>query len=187
MAAPSWTRRVVDVRGDTRGGSAVLRFGDDGRLRHEKTVQIPDATDALISNGDAYVYAVTRGSLVVFERDGETGTLTEAGSQALSDSFVNSAYAGVAISHDDAYLFAFNDSGFGNEVVVFELSTDPASPQVLHSFRSTSTRLAGECRLQVCGRERQHPASACSRWIGPGPAVERAVRHTQADRYCQGR
>ena len=133
-------------------GLAVLRFGEHGGLRYENTVEIPGVTDAVIANGDAHVYAIADGSLVVFERDGETGSLREAGSLELSEHFTDSGFGGVAISHDDAHLIAVSDSELGNAAAIFGLSADPANPARLHTllldghvdrFGALGCRLAG--------------------------------------------
>ena len=117
-------------------GLAVLDIGEDGGLRDNQPVNFPDKfLDALISNGDTHVHALTNRSLVVFERDADTGALTEAASLPLmNDNFEFAQHGGLAISHDDAYLFAFTDSSVGNEVQIFDVGSDPASPQSLHSL-----------------------------------------------------
>ena len=114
-------------------GLALLGFGEDGRLRDDQPVNFPDRLlDALIANGDTHVHALTNRALVVFERATDTGALTEAGSLPLmSDNFEFAQHGGLAISRDDAYLFAFTDSSVGNEVAIFDLATDPANPQAL--------------------------------------------------------
>ena len=124
-------------------GLAVLDFDADGGLRNRQTVSVPGVTDAVISNGDTHVYAVTgrsgplppfSSSLVVFERDREDGTLSEAGSRPLSPNFADAAYGGMAISHDDAYLLVFNDSPFGNEALIFGLGEDSSNPEMLDAL-----------------------------------------------------
>ena len=131
-------------------GLVVHGFDAGGGLRRRQTLDIPGVTDALISNGDTHVYALANSSLMVFERNSETGSLDEAGSRTLSGGFADAFHGGMAISHDDAYLFAFNDSPFGNEVVVFGLSADPASPEELHRLALDSHlgfRSGSGCRL----------------------------------------
>ena len=115
-------------------GLAVLDFDAEGGLRNKQTVSLPGVTDALISNGDTHVYAVTDRSLVVFERDSESGTLSEAGRRLLSQNFAIAAYGGMAISHDDAYLLVFNDSPFSNEALIFGLGADSSDPEMLDTL-----------------------------------------------------
>ena len=106
---------------------AVFAFDAAGDLRH---VQTPDTfpRHALISNDDSHVYARGNGLLLVFERDAETGRLTEVGTPpALNDA------RAMAISDDDRYLFAVGDRG---ETQIFGLE-DPSSPRHLDSLPSS--------------------------------------------------
>ena len=105
------------------GGLTVLSFDASGDLRHVQTLD--DLWLALISNDDSRVYATADGLLLVFERDAETGRLTEVGTpQALNDPLA------IAISDDDRFLFAVGDDG---ETQIFGLE-DPSSPRHLDSL-----------------------------------------------------
>ena len=112
----------------------VFDFDAQGGLLRRQSIEIPWITDAMISNDDAHVYVVTNGSLVAFERDGGSGLLTRTSSQALSQRFVDAVHSGVAISHDDTYLFVFSDSFSDNEIVTFDVSANPARPVALHTL-----------------------------------------------------
>lgn len=121
---------------DLLQGLEVLGFDSTGGLRHEQTISMPGITDALISNDDSRVYAVTNRSaaVAVFERDSETGMLSKAGDRQPAGDFADASHRGVAISHDDARLFTFKDWPFSNEAAVFDLETDPANPETLHTL-----------------------------------------------------
>ena len=104
----------------------VLAFDASGDLRHVQTLD--NAPLALISNDESRVYAAVDGLLLVFQRDAETGRLTEVGTpQALND------VKAMAISDDDRYLFAVSDHG---QTTIFGLEDDPSSPRHLDSLRS---------------------------------------------------
>ena len=118
-------------------GLAVLSFDSRGRLRHDESISVRGITDALISNDDSHVYAVTDSydSVVVFERNSNSGELSEIGSRPPPGAFPDAIHRGLAISPGGAYLFVVKDSAFGNEVVVFGIGDDPATPERLHSLR----------------------------------------------------
>lgn len=131
-------------------GLAVLGFDGDGGLRHEQTVDIPGATDALISDDDTRVYAATDRDLVVFERDRESGTLTRSGAAALPAGFADAFGVGLAISGAGARLFAYTDSFLGNAAAAFDLGADPSRPALLHSLsldEHLDPQAASRCRL----------------------------------------
>lgn len=115
-------------------GLEVFQFNADHRLRHTQSVDIPGIANARITKGGEHVYVATHEALVSFERESESGSLTQINSQALSQNFVGSARNGLVIDPDDAYLFAFTDAPFGNEVVIFDLNTNPAEPKALHTL-----------------------------------------------------
>ena len=110
------------------GELQVLAFESPSDLSHVQTLAVPGLKRALISNGGGHVYAATDSSLVVFERDGETGALTQAG--GAEPGLWN--LEAMAISSDDRYLFAFDDNG--RQTNLFQLEEDPASPQLLGSL-----------------------------------------------------
>ncbi len=105
-------------------GLTVLAFDASGGLRHVQTLD--NLRLALISNDDRRVYAAAEeGLLLIFQRDAETGRLTEVGTpQALND------VKAMAISDDDQYLFAVSDDG---RTQIFGLE-DPSSPRHLDSL-----------------------------------------------------
>ena len=110
---------------DPRAGQLqVLAFDTPGELRHVQTLTVPGLTDALISNGDTHVYVATNSSLLVFERDGETGSLTQAGRTEPGLWNLES----IVISDDDRYLFAFDDNGRRSNI--FQLEKAPSSPHL---------------------------------------------------------
>ena len=110
------------------GQLQVLAFDSPGDLRHLQTVTVPGLKRALISNGGSHLYAATNSSLVVFERDGETGELTQAGETEPGLWNLQS----IVISSDDRYLFAFDNNG--TRTNLFQLEDDPNSPQPVGSL-----------------------------------------------------
>ena len=110
------------------GQLQVLAFDTPSDLRHVQTLTVPGLKRALISNGGSHVYAATHSSLPVFERDGETGALTQAGGTEPGLWNLES----IAISSDDRYLFAFDDNG--RRTNLFRLEDDPSSPQPIGSL-----------------------------------------------------
>ena len=100
------------------------------------TAPVFAATDALISNDDSHVYAVTDyyDSVVVFKRDSDNGELSKTDSEPPPGNFPDATHRGLTISPDGAYLFVVKDSAFGNEVVVFGIGEDPAKPERLHAL-----------------------------------------------------
>ena len=110
------------------GQLQVLAFESPSDLRHVQTLTVPGLKRALISNGDSHVYAATNSSLPVFERDGETGVLTQAGGAEPGLWNLQS----IVISSDDRYLFAFDDNGRRSNL--FLLEDDPSSPHPIGSL-----------------------------------------------------
>ena len=106
----------------------VLAFDTPSNLRHVQTLMVPGLKRALISNGGSHLYAATNSSLLAFERDGESGSLTQAGSTEPGLWNLES----IVISSDDRYLFAFDDNGRRSKV--FQLEDDPSSPQLIGSL-----------------------------------------------------
>ena len=106
-----------------QGQLQVLAFDSPSDLRHVQTTSVPGLRRALISNGGGHLYAATRSSVLVFERNGETGELTRAGETEPGLRNLQS----IAISSDDRYLFAFDDNGTRSNL--FQLEDDPASPR----------------------------------------------------------
>lgn len=111
-----------------QGKLQVLAFDTPTDLRHVQTLTVPGLKRALISNGGTHVYGATHSSLPVFERDGETGALTQAG--VTEPGLWN--LESIAISSDDRYLFAFDDNG--RRTNLFRLEDAPSSPQPMGSL-----------------------------------------------------
>ena len=104
----------------------VLAVEPSGDIRHQQTVAIDGLRLALIANGGGYAYAATSNSLVVFERDAETGRLEQAETVAdLRDT------RAMTISDDDRYLFTFD---YGGQSRVFDLGDDASDPQLLDTL-----------------------------------------------------
>ena len=112
------------------GKLQVLAFDTPESLRHVQTLTVPDLKHALISNLDSRMYAATQWSLLVFERDAETGRLTKV-SRAGNDAGLSNLES-IAISSDDRYLFAFDDNV--KRTNVFQLEDDPSHPRLLSSL-----------------------------------------------------
>ena len=112
------------------GKLQVLAFDTPESLRHVQTLTVPDLKHALISNLDSRMYAATQWSLLVFERDAETGRLTQV-SRAGNDAGLSNLES-IAISSDDRYLFAFDDNG--KRTNVFQLEDDSSHPRLLSSL-----------------------------------------------------
>ncbi len=92
-------------------------------MEHVQTVELDDLQQALVSNSNSHVYALTENSLHVYERDAETGKLTSTRRTSVSTSSV------MTISDDDQYLFAVGPRGQA-DASVFWLEPD-ADPLLL--------------------------------------------------------
>ena len=112
------------------GKLQVLAFDTPSALRHVQTLTVPDLKHALISNDDSRVYAATRWSLLVYERDAGTGRLTQV-TQVGNEAGLGDLEA-IAISSDDRYLFSFDDNG--KRTTVFQLEDDPSNPHFLDTL-----------------------------------------------------
>ena len=128
-------------------GSDLYRIGtegmehfvvqDDGAVAFSEQVDGSAIAAAVLSGSGQQIYATTKHRLLVFARNRESGALTEP--VALEDSFNSSRWTGypapdrvpLAISDDDAYLFAFG--GFGEIVHVYSLD-DPTEPDRLSTL-----------------------------------------------------
>ena len=113
------------------GQLQVLAFDTPSGLRHVQTLEVSDLRHALISNDDSHVYAVTSWSLLVFERDAETGRLTQV-TQVADAGLWGWGLQAMAISSDDRYLFVFDDNG--KRTTVFQLEDDPSNPHFLDTL-----------------------------------------------------
>ncbi len=113
------------------GQLQVVALDTPGELPHVQTLEVPGLRRALISNVGDHVYAGTFRSLHVFERDAETGMLTDA-TKGMNPLFGLEA---LAITGDDRHLFAFHDDG--QATTVFDLEADPTDPSPLGTLRLT--------------------------------------------------
>ena len=114
----------------------AFAFEHSGDVRHVQTLEIDEMKRAVIANDGGHVYAATNTSLIAFERDAETGELAQVSSQTLSGG------SAVAISHDDAHLFAFDDNGA--RTTVFDLAQDPSNPGLLATLRQAESVMCDE-------------------------------------------
>ena len=113
------------------GQLQVLALETPGELPQVQTLEVPGLRRALISNTGGHVYAGTFRSLHVFERDAETGMLTDA-TKGVNPLFGLEA---LAITGDDRRLFVFH--GNGRNVTVFDLEADPTDPSPLGTLEVT--------------------------------------------------
>ena len=109
------------------GRLQVFDLDRQDTLQHVQTLSVSGLRHALISNDDRRVYAAARWSLLVYERDAETGRLTRV-PQAGNDAGLWNLES-IAISSGDRYLFVFDDRG--RRTNVFQLEDDPSRPQLL--------------------------------------------------------
>ncbi len=107
------------------GRLQVLALNAEGDLRQVQTLEVYGLKRAVISNGGSHVYAVTDSSLLVFQRNANTGRLTRT---AYHTSLTWRAEA-LAISSDGRNLFVFDDNG--KRTRVFQLEDDPSNPREL--------------------------------------------------------
>ena len=107
------------------GQLQVLALDTPGELPHVQTVEVRGLRRALISNAGSHVYAGTGHSLHVFERDAETGMLTD----VTQDGNPLPGLEALAITGDDRHLFVFH--GGGQTTTVFDLEADAADPSPL--------------------------------------------------------
>ncbi|MCY3774489.1 MAG: S8 family serine peptidase, partial [Candidatus Aminicenantes bacterium] len=113
------------------GQLQVLALDTPGELPHVQTVEVRGLRRALISNAGSHVYAGTGHSLHVFERDAETGMLTD----VTKDGNPLPRLEALAITGDDRHLFVFH--GGGQTTTVFDLEADAADPSPLGTLRLT--------------------------------------------------
>ena len=94
------------------GQLQVFAFDAPSGLRHVQSLEVSDLKHALISNDDSHVYAVTSWSLLVFERDAETGRLTQV-TQVADAGLWGWGLQAMAISSDDRSLFVLTTTAKG--------------------------------------------------------------------------
>ena len=125
------------------GGSSLYRVStwrlthfdveESGGLRFVQETDFGNAVQRAVLSGDGkLLYAVTN-RLLVFERDAESGELTQTDFQATlhHDRSSWTPPAPVAITDDDAYLFVFDD--LGSRANLFSLE-DPLNPEKLSTL-----------------------------------------------------
>ena len=107
----------------------VERFAidDGGALRFSEFIEVagPQVLRAVLSNGGEYLYAATYQGVLVFQRDSASGRLTKADYNEMTLSAPARAPVPLAITDDDAYLFAFDQDG--QQANLFSLD-DPLNP-----------------------------------------------------------
>ncbi len=122
-----WQDQVVTLALDASASS----------FQHVETVQIEgDLKHAAISTGETYLYAVTRDSLLVFERDTETGKLQQVETLRNGDEIEQRTIEGLSSLEAVAigggrYLFALDNDGGST---VFELGDEPSKPRFLDTL-----------------------------------------------------
>ena len=151
-------------------GSHIYRIGS-GRLQHfvvedEGGLRFADSVDfggdlltAVLSNSGGHLYARTRYRLSVYERDPDSGGLTSVGdglwfsSQYWADLGPQTRMP-LAVTEDDAFLFAFD--GYGSRTRIYSLD-DPAAPDSLATLEPFWERNWGSasdyCRFADTRRE----------------------------------
>ena len=107
----------------------ILAVDTTGGLRHVQTLEVYGLRRALISHDGSHVYAITDSSLLVFERDADTGRLTRVTTYRASLQWRAKA---LAISGDDRHLFVFDDDG--RRTKLFVLEEDPSNPSELDTL-----------------------------------------------------
>ena len=129
---------VVDPHFGQIGIFAAHASGTD--FQQVEAVGIEQLKHALISNSNTHLYAATETSLLVFERDLETGALSLArtlmdGDQSGQGMEIDglSTLQQIAIIGEDEYLLAFG--GLPPRITVFDLYTDLSSPTYMGTFR----------------------------------------------------
>ena len=129
---------VVDPEVDQIKTYAVNASGN--RFRHVENIQVDQLKHGIISSNDLHVYTVTEESLVVFERNANTGRLSLA--LALRNGDLNdegppidglSSLEEVTVAGKGRYLFTSGSLTEGTSV--FDLHDDPSNPRFLGSFR----------------------------------------------------
>ena len=139
------TRLLMDA-----GGSSLYRvssnyldhfdFEDGGGLRFVQETDVGDAVYGAVLSGDGeHLYAVSH-RLLVFERDAESGELTQTEFEApLShDRYESIPPPPLAITDDDAYLFVFDNRGARANLFSLEDPLNPERLSTLPQFWDTS-------------------------------------------------
>ncbi len=132
-------------------GSNIYRIGrriEHFTLEDGGTLQFVEGIDtsvvgAVLSNDGEHLYASAPDRLLVFERDSESGELT----QTDFDAMINAPVTGpvpLAITDDDSYLFVFDNSG--ERVNLFSLE-DRLNPERLASLSQFWNNTSTRCRF----------------------------------------
>ena len=148
------------------GRLVTWAFGDDGDgLLHVETVHVDGVRDAVIGTDDAYLYAGTRDSLLVFDRDAETGSLDQVRTVPLAsgnvgldgyDDLPTTEIRAITLAGDGQHLFVVSDGDV--ETRIFTLEADPSDPQLLATLPPFGERPDGSprrgCRAALPRQER---------------------------------
>ncbi len=118
------TESFVHVAWNESNELQVFAVSPDS-MQHVQTVALDGLQYALVSNSNSHVYALTKSSLHVYERDAETGKLTPTRKTSLSAS-ASSTLSVMAISDNDQHMFVVRPKA----VSVFRLRPD-ANPLLL--------------------------------------------------------
>ena len=151
-------------------------------LRHVQTFALSSLRDAVISSTGSHVFATDGGTVHALARDSGTGELAAVGETVLA----GQAYT-LAVSRDDAYLFAF-----GPRTASIHSLDDPAAPRQLGTVTPPARwHSALDCRLAIARNEPTAADAFCrdgsfaTRWESSSATfeVEDFVSSWQSNRY----
>ena len=130
----------------------VFALETDSELKAVQTTEVA-VRDAVMSNSEEYVYGVRNYTGYVFERDGETGELTQVDELSFDDQQFS-----FAVSDDDAYLFSFGRIS----AYVYSLE-DPTAPGFLASLYPPRQGYSNLNCSRAVARSNRHAADAFCR------------------------
>ena len=141
---------LIDAEGSNiyRIGRRIEHFTleDGGELQFVEGIDT-SVVGAVLSNDGEHLYASAHDRLLVFERDAESGVLT----QTNFDATISAPGTGpvpLAITHDDAYLFVFDNSGERANLFSLEDRLNPERLAFLSKFWNAPYQ-SDRCRFAV--------------------------------------
>ena len=140
---------LIDAEGSNiyRIGRRIEHFTleDGGELRFVEGIDT-SVVGAVLSNDGEHLYASRDDLLLVFERDAESGVLT----QTDFDATISAPGTGpvpLAITDDDAYLFVFDNSGERVNLFSLEDRLNPERLASLSQFWNNTSYQSTRCRF----------------------------------------